>query len=91
MNTPIRLTPEQEESLQELITRIDHLNMAAELIREAAKMEPDRVYAEGYMLAELVPFLETERDETNQELDRYMRHLGLPKRDRGLGKLRPVE
>ncbi len=91
MNTPIRLTPEQEETLQELITRIDHLNMAAVTVREAARTERDRAYAEGYMLGELVPFLETDRDETNQELDRYMKHLGLPKRDRGLGKLRPVE
>ncbi len=41
---------------------------------------------------EVAPLLpEPERDETNQELDRYMRHLGLPRRDRGLGKLRPVE
>ncbi len=77
MNTPIRLTPEQEESLQELITRIDHLNMAAELIREAAKTEPDRVYAEGYMLAELVPFLEAMREEAGDDLRRYKLEIGL--------------
>jgi hypothetical protein len=69
--------PGQAERLRRLIHRFDHIAMAAELIREAAKTEPDRRYAEGYMLGELVPALEAMRDEAGAEIRRYRREIGM--------------
>ncbi|PLS84233.1 MAG: hypothetical protein CYG60_19060 [Actinobacteria bacterium] len=70
-------SPGQHDRITRLIERCDHLSNAVDAAREAAKTERDRVYAEDYILGELVPFLEAERDDARDELRRYKREIGL--------------
>jgi hypothetical protein len=67
----------QQARIERLISRCDHLSIAIDVAREAAKTEQDEVYAEDYILGQLVPFLESERDDANNELRRYKREIGL--------------
>ncbi len=62
--------------IRRLIERIDDFSNAAEIVRQAAEAEPDRAYAEGYMLGKLLPFLEEERDEANDRLEEYREEVG---------------
>ena len=70
-------SPGQQERIERLIARCDHLSNALDVVREAAKTEGDRAYAENYLLGELVPFLEDEHKAARDELRRYKRELGL--------------
>lgn len=67
----------QAARVHRLIHHYDHINMAAEFVKEAAKTERDREYAVGYMLGELVPALEAMRDEAGDEIRRFKREIGL--------------
>ncbi len=69
--------PGQHERIVRLIRRRDHLSNAVDTVREAAGATRDRVYAEGYILGQLVPFLEGEHADTLDELRRYKREIGL--------------
>ncbi len=70
-------SPGQQERIERLIARCDHLSIAVDVARESAKTEEDRVYAEGYILGRLVPFLEEEHTAALDELRRYRREVGL--------------
>ncbi len=70
-------SPGQHERIVRLIRRCDHLSNAVDAVREAAGAKRDRVYAEDYMLGELVPFLEGEHADALDELRRYKREIGL--------------
>jgi hypothetical protein len=67
----------QQERIERLITRCDHLSIAIDVAREAAKTEQDEVYAENYILGQLVPFLQEEHTAALDELRRYKREIGL--------------
>ncbi len=69
--------PGQHERIVRLIRRRDHLSNAVDTVREAAGATRDRVYAEGYILGQLVPFLEGEHADALDELRRYKREIGL--------------
>ena len=44
---------------------------------EAARVEPERVFAENYLTGRLLPFLEAEAEAARVELRRYKREIGL--------------
>lgn len=69
--------PGQQERIVRLIERCDHFSNAVDAVREAARVEPDRVYAENYLTGKLLPFIEAEEEAAKVELRRYKREIGL--------------
>jgi hypothetical protein len=71
------LPPGQQERIERLIARCDHLSIAVDMVRESGKSEEDRVYAENYILGQLVPFLQEAHTAALDDLRRYKREIGL--------------
>jgi hypothetical protein len=70
-------TPGEHERATLLIDRCDYFANAARVVREAARAESDRVYADNFLARNLLSFLEAEREAAKDELRRYKREIGL--------------